>query len=95
MSKPPPSGPSCAEAGIEACRDEKLDRERKKAAGFARYNSDVLTGSFGWIRLAVQVDDLDETFDRLRVAGVLATSTVPIVNGPHRSYFTRPETSNG
>ena len=45
--------------------------------------------------IAVEVDDLGETFERLRAAGVLATTSAPVASGPLRSYFTRPETSNG
>ncbi len=45
--------------------------------------------------IAIEVDDVEVTRDELRRHGVEMQSATPSLSGPLRSYFTRPETSNG
>jgi len=75
----------CDGTGIELIEvtDPKLRQER-------------LGGASAKIEhVAVEVDDLLAAFDDLHRHGVETTSETPTVIGPTRSYFTRPETSDG
>ena len=45
--------------------------------------------------IAIEVDDVLGARDELRARGVVMQSEMPSVNGPTRSFFTRPETSQG
>ena len=45
--------------------------------------------------IAIEVDDVEATRDELRRHGIEMQSETPLVNGPTRSLFTRPETSRG
>ncbi len=75
----------CGDAAVELIEVSDPDeRERRLGNATARIE-----------HIAVQVDDLSGTFAQLTAAGVEATTVAPVVGGPLRSYFTRPETSNG
>jgi len=45
--------------------------------------------------IAIEVDDVEATRDALRSHGIEMQSEKPSLNGPTRSFFTRPETSCG
>ena len=45
--------------------------------------------------IALEVNDLAAASEYLRRTGVLFSAASPVVNGPIRSYFTRPETTSG
>ena len=45
--------------------------------------------------IAIEVDDVEATRDELSRHGIEMQSETPLVNGPTRSFFTRPETSRG
>lgn len=45
--------------------------------------------------IAIEVDDVEATRDELRRLGIGMQSETPLLNGPTRSFFTRPETSRG
>lgn len=45
--------------------------------------------------VAIEVDELSEAMESLHRSGVQMTTATPVITGPFRSYFTRPETSNG
>jgi methylmalonyl-CoA/ethylmalonyl-CoA epimerase len=75
----------CGDTGVELIEVSDPDeRERRLGNATARIE-----------HIAVEVDDLNAAFDQLTAAGVEATTAAPVVGGPLRSYFTRPETSNG
>ncbi len=75
----------CGDAGVELIEvtDPGLRQERLGSAA-ARLE-----------HVAVEVDDLSEAVDSLHRSGVEMTSATPTVTGPTRSYFTRPETTDG
>lgn len=75
----------CGDASLELIDiNDPGERERRLGTSRARIE-----------HIAVQVDDLNRMFDRLRAAGVQLATSHPVVNGPIRSYVTRPETSSG
>jgi catechol 2,3-dioxygenase-like lactoylglutathione lyase family enzyme len=45
--------------------------------------------------IAIEVDDVEAARDELRRNGIEMQSEAPSLNGPTRSFFTRPETSHG
>jgi methylmalonyl-CoA/ethylmalonyl-CoA epimerase len=45
--------------------------------------------------IAIEVDDVEAARDELRARGIEMQSDTPSINGPTRSFFTRPETSRG
>lgn len=45
--------------------------------------------------IAIEVDDVLATRNELRRHGIEMQSETPSLNGPTRSFFTRPETSRG
>lgn len=45
--------------------------------------------------IAIEVDDVEAARDELRRQGIEMQSERPLLNGPTRSFFTRPETSRG
>ena len=45
--------------------------------------------------VAIEVDELFATVDRMRQAGVAMATEEPVLTGPTRSFFTRPDTSDG
>jgi methylmalonyl-CoA/ethylmalonyl-CoA epimerase len=75
----------CGDAGVELIeiRDPLLREERLGSAS-ARVE-----------HVAVEVDDVSDAVETLQRSGVEMTSSTPSVIGPTRSYFTRPETSDG
>jgi methylmalonyl-CoA/ethylmalonyl-CoA epimerase len=75
----------CGDASVELIEvTDPAEREQRLGKATARIE-----------HIAVQVEDLNRAFDQLLAAGVQATTAAPVVGGPLRSYFTRPETSNG
>jgi len=75
----------CGDASVELIEvTDPAEREQRLGNATARIE-----------HIAVQVEDLNRAFDQLLAAGVQATTAAPVVGGPLRSYFTRPETSNG
>ena len=45
--------------------------------------------------IAIEVDDVEATRDELRRSGIEMQSEAPSLNGPTRSFFSRPATSRG
>jgi methylmalonyl-CoA/ethylmalonyl-CoA epimerase len=75
----------CGDAGVELIEitDSQLRRKRLGRA-VARLE-----------HVAVEVDDLSEAVATLHRSGVEMSSEMPTVTGPTRSYFTRPQTTDG
>ncbi len=75
----------CGKAGVELIEitDPEL-RQQRLGSATARLE-----------HLAIEVDDLIATADRLRELGVKMASGEPTLTGPTRSFFTQPETSDG
>ena len=75
----------CGDAAVELIEvvDPQLRQERLGSAT-ARIE-----------HVAIEVDELLATVDRMRQSGVSMASDVPVVIGPTRSFFTRPDTSDG
>lgn len=75
----------CGDAAVELIEvtDPVLRRER------------LGTATAKLEHLAIEVDELSTALEGLRRSGVETTSASPTITGPIRSYFTRPETSDG
>lgn len=75
----------CGDARVELI-DVSDPEERRRRLGTAAAKLE---------HVAVEVQDLNGAIESLKRSGVMMTSAAPTVNGPTRSYFTRPETTKG
>jgi methylmalonyl-CoA/ethylmalonyl-CoA epimerase len=75
----------CGDAAVELIEvTDAAERRERLGSASARLE-----------HLAVEVDELPGALESLRSSGVEMTTATPVVTGPIRSYFTRPETTDG
>jgi catechol 2,3-dioxygenase-like lactoylglutathione lyase family enzyme len=75
----------CGDAGVELIEITEPElRQQRLGSATARLE-----------HVAIEVDELIGTVDRLRKLGVEVTSAEPTLTGPTRSFFTQPETTDG